>query len=396
MALQKKNKQIHIDKHFLATLAFAKGGFLGPVDKFMNEEEAKEVNKSGYYKNSPMPFSFIFAPNGKRNQKNMKKAKKGQIFDLVCENEIVGFLETEGVHKVNKINRVKNIHGIYDESNLKVQKILNAVGEYALSGRFDVNYQRPLQDKRRIEEAIERLNAKKITGLVLGVKPFNRAHERLIRNSLEDADLLVIFLAKPYEIDGLSFGLREKILRYFVEKYLTKDKVIIVPFENTYVFSDSNITLQSIVASNFGCNKFIIGRNHEGIEMYYDHNQPHSSLDRYKNDLPLEIVIAPEYVFCNNCKTLVSTNTCPHGSHHHIKYNGESLKELLLAGILPPALFIRRDISAMMMSELFPDRFKNIQSLYDNLFPNLGLLVEHSEKDFYEELMKLHQTTSMV
>ncbi len=397
MGLIKQNKKIYIDEEFLATIALAQGGFLGPVDKFMDKYEAKEVNETGFYKGSPLPFSFIFAPNGKRNQKNIQEAKKGEVFDLVCKQKKVGFVKTQSVYTINKANRIKNIHGIYDESNEDAKKILSNLGDYALSGTFKLNHNQLLDEKKRIEKSIKRLNAKKITGLMMGTKPFNRAHERLIRNSLETSDLLVIFLTKPHKKDGLSFELREKTLKYFIDTYLTSGRVLIIPLENTYMFShNNNLILKCLVAANFGCTRFVVGRNHNEVSMYYDNNQLCLSIDTYKDVMPLEIIIAPEYVFCNECKTLVSTDTCPHGSHHHIKYNSKSLKELLLAGILPPALFIRRDISSMIMSELFPNRLKNIQELYDNLFPNLGLLVDHSEKDFYEELMKLHQTTSMV
>ena len=39
----RKNRQLFIDKEFLATLALAKEGILSPVDKLMNKKEAKEA-----------------------------------------------------------------------------------------------------------------------------------------------------------------------------------------------------------------------------------------------------------------------------------------------------------------------------------------------------------------
>ena len=56
---------------------------------------------------------------------------------------------------------------------------------------------------------------------------------------------------------------------------------------------------------------------------------------------------------------------------------------------------MRKDISAILLSEIFPNRFENIQKIYDNIFPTSGLLESHSEKDFYLELMNLHQTMSL-
>lgn len=397
MASTKTNKQLHIDKESLATLALAQGGFLGSIDKLMNKKEATSVNQTGYYKGCPFPFSFIMAPNGAINQKNIIDSKKGDILDLIVENKKVGHINVDDSFPINKQNRLKNIFGIFDESHVEIKNMLAKFGDYAVSGHFKVQNDNPKKQKEKIDQHIKELNAKKITGIMLGTRVFNRAHERLIRTALEKADLLVLFLKKPYETDGFSFELRHKVLQYFIDNYLPRHKVLIVPLENSYIFtSKSNLILQCIVAASFGCTKLVISHNHNGISMYYDKNQPHFALDCYKYNLPLEVVIVSEYVFCNECKTLVSTFTCPHGSHHHIKYHGDSLQKLLLAGLLPPALFVRRDISAMILSELFPDRFENVEKLYDNLLPNKGLLESHSQRDFYEELMKLHQTSSMV
>jgi len=56
---------------------------------------------------------------------------------------------------------------------------------------------------------------------------------------------------------------------------------------------------------------------------------------------------------------------------------------------------VRKEISAFLLSKLFPDRFQNLEKLYYDLLPVEGILEEHTEQDFYLELIKLHQTTSL-
>jgi len=111
--------------------------------------------------------------------------------------------------------------------------------------------------------------------------------------------------------------------------------------------------------------------------------------------IDIEIEIASEYVYCDKCRTLVSTNTCPHGQHHHISYKADSIRELLELGILPPAVLMRKELSSYILSKLYPNRFKNLEKLYYDVLPVGGLLQEHTEQDFYMELMKLYQTTSL-
>lgn len=395
MASQRKNRQIYLDKQALATLSLAHDGILHPVDKLMNEKESHEVDQSGFYKGIPFPFPFIIAPFGKKNAAVLTSAKKGEVLDFVVDGQVRGNVTVDEVFKVDKYRRIEQIFGSYDTSNPQVQLFLKRLGDYAVSGKMELDFDDLRNAKKAIQEAKEKVGAKNVSSLMMSARPFHRAHERLIRITLEKTDLLVIFLLKPYSEDILSYELRLKTLQYFVDNYLPKNKVVIMPFDNTYIFAGyNNAVLDAICAHNLGCNKLVLGQSHSGIGMYYDKNEMRSILDRYKV-LPIEVEIITEFVYCDQCKTLVSKNTCPHGQHHHIKYDSNALMELLKAGILPPAVLVRKDISAILLSEMFPNRFENIQSIYDNIFPNSGLLETHDEKDFYMELMNLHQTMSL-
>ena len=63
--------------------------------------------------------------------------------------------------------------------------------------------------------------------------------------------------------------------------------------------------------------------------------------------------------------------------------------------MMPPSVLVRREVSASILSTLFPDRFEHLQELYDALIPNEGIMEEHNEEDFYIKLMGLYQTTSL-
>jgi sulfate adenylyltransferase len=71
------------------------------------------------------------------------------------------------------------------------------------------------------------------------------------------------------------------------------------------------------------------------------------------------------------------------------------MQGLLSAGVLPPAVLIRKEISAIYLSSLFPDRFKELRERYANFFPSDGLIEEMNDEKFYQELMNLHQTSSL-
>lgn len=391
----RKNRQLFIDKEFLATLSLAKEGILHPVDKLMNKQEVKEVEETGHYKGKPFPFPFIIAPSGDKNKEVLTTAYQGEVLDFVVDGKIKGTIIVDEVFEVDRKKRIEQLFGSYDVNNPDIQIFLKRLGDVAVCGDYTLEFNDIKKVKEQITFAKEQLGAKNVSAMMINAKPFHRAHERVIRITLEKCDMLVIFLLKPYKQDVISFELRLKALQYFVDNYLPKNRVLIVPFENTYLFTSyKNAVLDSICAYNFGCNKLILSQNHSGIGTYFDKNETKSILDQYE-DLDIEVELLAEFVYCNECKTLVSTNTCPHGSHHHIKYHAQSLVEILKAGMLPPAIFMRKDISALLLSELFKNRFENISKIYDAIFPNSGLIEAHDERDFYLELMRLHQTTSL-
>ncbi|MBD3796163.1 MAG: sulfate adenylyltransferase [Campylobacterales bacterium] len=395
MTSSRKNKTLFIDKEAASALELVKDGLLLPVTKLMNKKESAEVLSTGLINGKSFPFPFILAPSGKKNEEMIKSLKVGEEILIICEGEEYATMVIDEVFAIDPKERVKHIYGTDDLTHPGVMATMKRLGNYALCGEYTLIKEKKNECKEAIEKAKELLEAKHITSLVMGANPLHRAHEKLIRQTLENTDLLVIFLLKPYDNANLSFEIRKESLEYFINNYLPKNKVIIVPLENSYIFAGYNeIIIDAIVAKNYGCDRLTIGRNHAGLGMFYDCNSNKSIIDRVTG-IDIEITVASEYVYCDQCRTLVSKNTCPHGQHHQISYHADSILEILEYGLLPPAVLIRKEISSFILSKIFPNRFKNLEKLYYDTFPVTGLLEEHTEKDFYLELMKLYQTTSL-
>ena len=219
-------------------------------------------------------------------------------------------------------------------------------------------------------------------------------HERLIRHMIDKADFVVIFLTGTSSADALPYELRKKTLSYLLQNFLVAQRAMMIDLGSLAIFDDKP-ALQCAIAKKLGINKIIFGQNHANMELFFEGGGVHSVLDEYQKRGEIEILLMPEYVYCEKCKVLVSTKNCPHGAHHHVHYRTQNLKALLRAGILPPAIFMRKEISAMILSELFPARFSDLQKLYDELFPNSGILQSHGESEFYEQLMQLYQTSAL-
>jgi sulfate adenylyltransferase len=395
MTSSRKNKTIYIDAEALSTLALIQEGLLDPVRGLMSREEAERVDRERLYKGVPFPFSFLFAPAGRRNHTTIASLEPGETIDLISGDEKVGEMTIKEVFEIDQKQRLMNIYGTSDPAHPGVKNTLRRLGTLSIYGDYVVDYPLIQDTRRRITQAIRRTGARTISSMMLAANPLNRAHERMIRQAASDSDLLVLFLRKPFTDAGLRYDIRHKALNTFVEGFLPKNKVIIVPFENTYIFAGYNeLILEALLAKNSGCTEMLIGKNHAGLGLYYDKNRLNTIFDTL-DGLGITIKTVDEYVYCDTCKTLVSTFTCPHGQHHHIHYRSEAILTLIEQGILPPTILVRKEISASILSALFPERFENLQDLYYSLMPSSGLLEQKTDEQFYVKLMELYQTSSL-
>lgn len=268
------------------------------------------------------------------------------------------------------------------------------VGQTAVQGRITLLKNSLAEQIARIKKVASSLATPKISAFFTCADPIHRVHERLIRHMIDKADFVVIFLTGTSSADALPYELRKKTLSYLLQNFLVAQRAMMIDLGSLAIFDDKP-ALQCAIAKNLGINKIIFGQNHANMELFFEGGGVHSVLDEYQKRGEIEILLMPEYVYCEKCKVLVSTKNCPHGAHHHVHYRTQNLKALLRAGILPPAIFMRKEISAMILSELFPARFSDLQKLYDELFPNSGILQSHGESEFYEQLMQLYQTSAL-
>jgi len=395
MTSSRKNKSIYIDAEALSTLALIQEGLLAPVTGLMSQAEAEKVDRTHQYNGIPFPFSLLFAPAGRRNHATIASLVPGEQVDLISGREKVGEMTIKEVFEIDREKRLMSIYGTSDPAHPGVKNTMRRLGTFSLYGDYVVDYPLIQDTLRRIRQAIRRIGAQKISSMMLAANPLNRAHERMIRQAASESDLVVLFLRKPFTDKGLRYDIRHKALNTFVEGFLPKNKVIIVPFENTYIFAGFNeLILEALLAKNSGCNELLIGKNHAGLGLYYDKNRLNTIFDTL-GGLGITIKTMDEYVYCDTCKTLVSTFTCPHGQHHHIHYRSEAILELIQHGIIPPTILVRKEISASIIAALFPNRFGNLQDLYYSLMPSSGLLEQKTDEQFYVKLMELYQTSSL-
>ena len=398
MTSSRKNKTLFIDKEAASALELVKNGLLKPLTGLMSKKEKQSVLETGLIDGQSFPLPFILAPAGTKNEKVIKSLEVGEELTIICETQEFATLIVDETFETDPNLRTKHIYGTDDLSHPDVKTTYKRLGSWAVSGEYTLlstDNNQHTKNTDIIKRAKQLVGAKHTSALIMAANPLHRAHERLIRQTVDTTDLLIVFLLKPYNTKNLNYEIREETLTFFINNFLPKNKVVVVPLENSYVFAGYNeLIVNAIVTKNYGCDRLTISREHSGLGIFYDSNSDKSIMDRLVG-IDIEVKLESEYVYCNECTTLVGKNTCPHGQHHQVSYHADSILELLELGLLPPTMLMRKEISAYILSKILPNRVKNLEKLYYDLLPVEGLLKEHTEKDFYLELMKLYQTTSL-
>lgn len=387
MDLRKEKKRIYIDREALSVLEMLQEGILSPVTSLMNEEQAKQVNQSGLFMGCSFPSPLIFAPSGRKNQEVIQTFTQGEEVDLFVSDERVGFLRVQEVFRIDKEERIRKIMG-GDLGNIETERVYRRIGDYAIYGEFEVIGYKVSQNKKRIQDKIRSLRAKKICGVMLNANPIHKVHEKILEETLFKHDLLVIFV--PHHSSWfLPFSLRIESLEYVIKNFLPFEKILIVPLDYTYLLAGQNrMILNALICKNYGCTDFIASLGSSDLGIFCEGDRTFTIMDSIQG-IDLSIQLLSEYIFCNQCNTIRSTKICPHGKHHHISYDSRNLFEMLKLGIMPPEVFIRKEVSAMILAHLFPSRIKNLNKLYSDLVSQEGV-VEESERRFYENLSGLY------
>ena len=113
----------------------------------MNEKEANEIYETGFLAGEPMPYTFVFAPHGKRNQETIKNASKGDHIELINGGKVVGYIE---VGEVFKFNAEKSSQNIF-RANEAAPAQQSQSGELAVSGEIKI-YDDKLAEVRKLIE----------------------------------------------------------------------------------------------------------------------------------------------------------------------------------------------------------------------------------------------------
>lgn len=268
------------------------------------------------------------------------------------DGELVAALQVDEVYKYNKEETAQQIYGTSDPSHPGVKKHLNA-GDFLVGGdifSFDEHrYNEFDLFPAETRVLFERSGWDTVVGFQTRNAP-HRAHEYIQKSALEHTDGLLVQPKLGYKKPGdyrddTIIGAYEQL----IENYYDPEMVALSVFPSQMRYAGPREAIfDAIVRKNQGCTHFVVGRDHAGVEDYYDGFDAHRVFEEI-DDLGIEPLFYSYSFYCKPCDGMTSEKLCPHDADDQIHPSGTEIRNTLKEGEQPSDKMMRAEVSTYLM-----------------------------------------------
>lgn len=269
----------------------------------------------------------------------------------------IGVIKVREVYKYNAEETAEAIFGTSDADHPGVTDHLQKQ-EYFVGGDI-VTFERfRYHDFDLLPAETRVLFAERGWEQVLGFQTRNaphRAHEYIQKSGLEHADGLFI---QPKLGNKKPGDYRDEVImrayRTLIEEYYVENRVALSVFPSKMRYAGPREAIfDAIVRKNHGCTHFVIGRDHAGVEDYYEGFDAHRVFDEV-GGIGIEPVFYSYSFYCERCDGMTSEKVCPHGDESRVHPSGTRIRELIQQGAEPSEKMMRAEVATEIMSSESP------------------------------------------
>ncbi len=331
-------------------------GAYSPLEGFMDSATLSSVLTEGRLPDGlPWTLPILLPVGAPQDQAFAADLHPGDEVALLGPHDrLCGLVRIEEKFPLDRKAVALAAYGTVDPRHPNVADLLNG-GEVAIAGKVEL-YQRMDSPKGRPEMTpteTRSLFVQKGWKNVAAYQcrnPPHTAHEYLQRVTLEREDVDGLFI-QPV-VGRLKKGdYRPDVIMdayaALVQAYYPSDRVVLSPLTITMRYGGPKAALfLAIVRKNYGCNRYIIGRDQAGVGSYYDPYAAHRIFDQF--DIGIVPLRYEESFFCARCGEMATAKTCRHPDSDRIDTSQTRIRKVLAEGGTIPAALVRPEVAEIL------------------------------------------------
>ena len=325
---------ISVNQRIESDIIQISNGTYSPLGRFMDQEEFDLVlEKNELLDGTVWSMPILFQINKEQmkatindGQLALKSEQTGKVFAVI---------EVEKIEELKFINKIaKNWFGTDDSKHPGVAQFLKG-GSFILSGKpFLIESQKPVTS---LYYELTPTQSRKLFNLcgwsnIIGYHTRNvphRGHEYIQRKALEETHADGIFISPVTGIKKKNDFTGAAIIRCFeklIEEEFYNPYGAVIGSFNTYsrYSGPKEAVFTAICRKNYGCNYFIVGRDHTGVGEYYSNDESQKIFDHL--DIGIKILRFDEVGYCEKRK-IVTVNDSNNDSM--IDISGSKIRSMI-------------------------------------------------------------------
>ncbi len=331
-------------------------GAYSPLTGFMDSQELESVVGRGRLPNDlPWSMPILLTPRSREDRETAGRLGAGEAVALLDGAErMVGLLSFRERFALDRTRIARSIFGTVDPAHPNVADLL-AGGETAIAGTVELV--RPLHlaardlemGPREVREEFARRGWSSVAAYQCRNPP-HTAHEYLQRITLERPDVDGLFV-HPVVGRLKSGDYRPEVIlaayQALLSAYYPPDRVLLASLSIAMRYAGPKAALfLAIVRKNFGCGRYIVGRDQAGVGAFYPPFAAHAIFDEF--DIGVVPLRYGETFHCRRCGGMASPKTCAHPAEDHVATSQTRIRQALRDGSPLPPEIIRPEVAKVL------------------------------------------------
>ena len=352
----KKLPSLKINKKTLSDVVQIAEGVYTPVTGFMCTKEIESIlSKNKLLSGESWTLPIILQIT---QIEAATLPSKGEIKLIDSINgELVGILDIHAIEKFYPGNFIKSWFGTENNNHPGLKEIINN-GNYIISGRtylFNSYHQKTKKhheySPKQTREIFYHNGWYNIVGFHTRNIP-HTGHEHIQIKALELSNADAILLSPVTGIKKTGDFSPDVIIACYqklIKKGIYKPKGALLSGFNTYsrYAGPREAIFTAICRKNFGCNSFIIGRDHTGVGGFYPPRASQKIFDRI--DLDMEILLFETASYCAKRNIVTSNFKDPLYENYRHEISATSIRDCLRNSEEIPSYLLRSELSQLII-----------------------------------------------